>query len=415
MEKKNTFEVACQQLDLVAKELKLEPEVHSILRQPMRELRFTLPVRMDNGKVKIFQGFRVQYNDARGPTKGGIRFHPEETIDTIRALAAWMTWKCAVVNIPYGGAKGGIICNPKEMSKGELERLSRAYIDKLYLTIGSEKDIPAPDVYTNPQIMAWMMDEYSKLKGYNSPGVITGKPLSIGGSLGREDATARGALFTVREAAKYLKLDLAKATVAIQGYGNAGSFMAILTKRLFGSKIVAITDSKGGIYNPKGLDPYVVAEHKKKSGSVIGFPGTKKISNEDILELKVDILCPCALENVITEENAKNIQARIIAEVANGPTTPEADKILSQKKTFVIPDFLCNSGGVIVSYFEWVQNNSGYYWKEKEVHQRLDENITNAFTNVLNVSIVRKTDLRLAAYVVAVERVIEAMKIRGWI
>ncbi|PIV63354.1 MAG: glutamate dehydrogenase [bacterium (Candidatus Ratteibacteria) CG01_land_8_20_14_3_00_40_19] len=415
MEKKNAFEVACQQLDLVAKELKLEPEVHSILRQPMRELRFTLPVRMDNGKVKIFQGFRVQYNDARGPTKGGIRFHPEETIDTIRALAAWMTWKCAVVDIPYGGAKGGIICNPKEMSKGELERLSRAYIDKLYLTIGSEKDIPAPDVYTNPQIMAWMMDEYSKLKGYNSPGVITGKPLSIGGSLGREDATARGALFTVREAAKYLKLDLAKATVAIQGYGNAGSFMAILTKRLFGSKIVAITDSKGGIYNPKGLDPYVVAEHKKKSGSVIGFPGTKKISNEDILELKVDILCPCALENVITEENAKNIQARIIAEVANGPTTPEADKILSQKKTFVIPDFLCNSGGVVVSYFEWVQNNSGYYWKEKEVHQRLDENITNAFTNVLNVSIVRKTDLRLAAYVVAVERVIEAMKIRGWI
>ncbi|PJA61623.1 MAG: glutamate dehydrogenase [bacterium (Candidatus Ratteibacteria) CG_4_9_14_3_um_filter_41_21] len=415
MEKKNAFEVACQQLDLVAKELKLEPEVHSILRQPMRELRFTLPVRMDNGKVKIFQGFRVQYNDARGPTKGGIRFHPEETIDTIRALAAWMTWKCAVVDIPYGGAKGGIICNPKEMSKGELERLSRAYIDKLYLTIGSEKDIPAPDVYTNPQIMAWMMDEYSKLKGYNSPGVITGKPLSIGGSLGREDATARGALFTVREAAKYLKLDLAKATVAIQGYGNAGSFMAILTKRLFGSKIVAITDSKGGIYNPKGLDPYVVAEHKKKSGSVIGFPGTKKISNKDILELKVDILCPCALENVITEENAKNIQARIIAEVANGPTTPEADKILSQKKTFVIPDFLCNSGGVIVSYFEWVQNNSGYYWKEKEVHQRLDENITNAFTNVLNVSIVRKTDLRLAAYVVAVERVIEAMKIRGWI
>ncbi|OIO36279.1 MAG: glutamate dehydrogenase [bacterium (Candidatus Ratteibacteria) CG_4_10_14_3_um_filter_41_18] len=415
MEKKNAFEVACQQLDLVAKELKLEPEVHSILRQPMRELRFTLPVRMDNGKVKIFQGFRVQYNDARGPTKGGIRFHPEETIDTIRALAAWMTWKCAVVDIPYGGAKGGIICNPKEMSKGELERLSRAYIDKLYLTIGSEKDIPAPDVYTNPQIMAWMMDEYSKLKGYNSPGVITGKPLSIGGSLGREDATARGALFTVREAAKYLKLDLAKATVAIQGYGNAGSFMAILTKRLFGSKIVAITDSKGGIYNPKGLDPYVVAEHKKKSGSVIGFPGTKKISNKDILELKVDILCPCALENVITEENAKNIQARIIAEVANGPTTPEADKILSQKKTFVIPDFLCNSGGVVVSYFEWVQNNSGYYWKEKEVHQRLDENITNAFTNVLNVSIVRKTDLRLAAYVVAVERVIEAMKIRGWI
>ena len=415
MEKKNAFEVACQQLDLVAKELKLEPEVHSILRQPMRELRFTLPVRMDNGKVKIFQGFRVQYNDARGPTKGGIRFHPEETIDTIRALAAWMTWKCAVVDIPYGGAKGGIICNPKEMSKGELERLSRAYIDKLYLTIGSEKDIPAPDVYTNPQIMAWMMDEYSKLKGYNSPGVITGKPLSIGGSLGREDATARGALFTVREAAKYLKLDLAKATVAIQGYGNAGSFMAILTKKLFGSKIVAISDSKGGIYNPKGLDPYVVAEHKKKSGSVIGFPGTKKISNKDILELKVDILCPCALENVITEENAKNIQARIIAEVANGPTTPEADKILSQKKTFVIPDFLCNSGGVVVSYFEWVQNNSGYYWKEKEVHQRLDENITNAFTNVLNVSIVRKTDLRLAAYVVAVERVIEAMKIRGWI
>ncbi len=413
--KKNAFEVACQQLDLVAKELKLKPEVHSILRQPMRELRFTLPVRMDNGKVKIFQGFRVQYNDARGPTKGGIRFHPEETIDTVRALAAWMTWKCAVVDIPYGGAKGGIICNPKEMSKGELERLSRAYIDKLYLTIGSEKDIPAPDVYTNPQIMAWMMDEYSKLKGYNSPGVITGKPLSIGGSLGREDATARGALFTVREAAKYLKLDLSKATVVIQGYGNAGSFMATLTKKLFGSKIVAISDSKGGIYNSKGLDPQAVLEHKKKSGSVIDFPGTKKISNKAILELKVDILCPCALENAITEENAKDIQTKIIAEVANGPTTPEADKILSQKKTFVIPDILCNSGGVVVSYFEWVQNNSGYYWKEKEVCERLDENITNAFTNVLDVSIVRKVNLRLAAYIIAVERVIKAMRIRGWI
>ena len=415
MEKKNIFEVACQQLDLVAKELKLGPEIVILLRQPMRELRFTLPVRMDNGKVKTFQGFRVQYNDARGPTKGGIRFHPEETIDTVRALAAWMTWKCAVANIPYGGAKGGVICNPKEMSKGELERLSRAYIDKLYLMIGSEKDIPAPDVYTNPQIMAWMMDEYSKLRGYNSPGVITGKPLSIGGSLGREDATARGALFTVREAAKYLKLDLAQATVAIQGYGNAGSFMATLAKKLFGSKIVAISDSKGGIYNSKGLEPDAVVKHKKKTGSVINFPGTKKISNKEILELKVDVLCPCALENVITAENAKNIQAKIIAEVANGPTTPEADRILSRKKIFVIPDILCNSGGVVVSYFEWVQNNPGYYWKEKEVCEKLDENITNAFEAVLNVSVVRKIDLRLAAYVIAVNRVVEAMKIRGWI
>ncbi|MCK4245412.1 MAG: Glu/Leu/Phe/Val dehydrogenase [Candidatus Omnitrophica bacterium] len=413
--KKNIFEVACQQLDLVAKELKLEPEVHRLLRQPMREFRFTLPVRMDSGKVKIFQGFRVQYNDARGPTKGGIRFHPEETIDTVRALAAWMTWKCAVVDIPYGGAKGGVICNPKEMSKGELERLSRAYIDKIFLIIGPDKDIPAPDVYTNPQIMAWMMDEYSKLKGYNSPGVITGKPLSIGGSLGREEATARGALFTVREAAKHLKLDLSKATIAIQGYGNAGSFMAILTKKLFGSKIVAISDSRGGICGPKGLDPQAVLEHKKKSGSVIDFPGTKKISNKDILELKVDILCPCALENVITEENAKDIQAKIIAEIANGPTTPEADKILSQKKTFVIPDILCNSGGVVVSYFEWVQNNSGYYWKEKEVCERLDENITNAFATVFDVSIARKIDLRLAAYIIAVERVIKTMRMRGWI
>ncbi len=415
MEKKNIFEVACQQLDLAAKELKLEPEVLILLRQPMRELHFTLPIRMDNGKVKTFQGFRVQYNDARGPTKGGIRFHPEETIDTVRALAAWMTWKCAVANIPYGGAKGGVICNPKEMSKGELERLSRAYVDKLYLMIGSEKDIPAPDVYTNPQIMAWMMDEYSKLRGYNSPGVITGKPLSIGGSLGREDATARGALFTVREAAKYLKLNLAQATVAIQGYGNAGSFMAILTKKLFGSKIVAITDSKGGIYNSEGLEPDAVAEHKKKTGSVTDFPGTEKISNKEILELKVDVLCPCALENVITQENAKNIQAKIIAEVANGPTTPEADNILFQKNVFIIPDILCNSGGVVVSYFEWVQNNSGYYWKEKEVCEKLDENITNAFESVLDVSIKRKIDLRLAAYVIAVNRVVEAMETRGWI
>jgi len=411
----NPFRIAQEQLDEAAEHLKLDPATHAMLREPMRELHVLIPVRMDDGRVEVFQGFRVQYNDARGPTKGGIRFHPEETIDTVKALAAWMTWKTAVVDIPYGGGKGGVICNPKEMSEGELERLSRGYIRALGEFIGPEKDIPAPDVYTNPQIMAWMMDEFSKLRGYNTPGVITGKPLPLGGSLGRGDATARGGIFTVREAAKHLGLDLKGAPVAVQGYGNAGYNAAKLSKEYFGAKIVAVSDSRGGIYSEAGLDPEAVLKHKQEGGSVVGFPGAEQISNEELLELDVTLLWPAALENVITEENAPRIKAKIIAEAANGPTTPEADRILHEKGAFVIPDFLCNAGGVTVSYFEWVQNINGYYWSEEEVYERLDAKMTKAFHDVLEMHKERKVHMRLAAYLVAVQRVAEAMRLRGWV
>lgn len=411
----NPFENAQKQLDIAGEKMKLEPSVHAMLREPMRVLEVSFPVRMDNGETKIFKGFRVQYNDARGPIKGGIRFHPDETIDTVKALAAWMTWKCAVVDIPYGGGKGGVICNTKEMSEGELERLSRGYIRAINYFIGPEKDIPAPDVYTTPQIMAWMMDEYSKLKGYNVPGMITGKPIPLGGSLGRGDATARGGMYTLREAAKHIGLDLKNATVAIQGYGNAGYFAAKLATELFGSKIVAISDSKGGIYNENGLDWEAVSEHKKKTKSVAGFRGTKQMSNEELLELKVDVLIPSALENQITQKNADKIKAKIILELANGPTTPEADKILHKNKVFVIPDFLANAGGVTVSYFEWVQNTYGYYWEEQEVHEKLEKKMVKAFKDVIEMAEKYKVDNRTAAYMVSVNRVAEAMKLRGWV
>jgi len=414
-EELNPFKIAQAQLDKAAEKLGMDEEMHAFLREPMRELCVSIPVKMDDGATKIFKGFRVQYNDARGPTKGGIRFHPEETIDTVRALAAWMTWKCAVADIPYGGSKGGIICNPKEMSRGEIERLSRAYVRAIGRFIGPEKDIPAPDVYTNPQIMAWMMDEYSKLMGYNVPGVITGKPIPVGGSLGRGDATARGAVYTIREAAKVIDLDLKGATVAIQGYGNAGSFGAILMKKLMGCKIVAVSDSKGGIYNSNGIDPKEAFEHKRKMGSVIGFEGTENITNKELLELDVDILMAAALESQITRENADRIKAKLIVEVANGPTTPEADEILYKNGKFIIPDFLCNAGGVTVSYFEWVQNTYGYYWTEEEVHKKLDEKVIKAFHDVYEMAKKKNVDNRTAAYMVAVNRVSEAVKIRGWV
>ncbi len=415
MAKHNPFEIAQQQIDDCAKILKLDSSIHQLLRSPMRELHVSLPVRMDDGKIKIFQGFRVQYNVARGPAKGGIRFHPEETIDTVRALACWMTWKCSLLDLPLGGGKGGIICNPKEMSVSELERLSRAYIRAIYEIIGPSKDVPAPDVYTTPQIMAWMMDEYSKITGKYQPGVITGKPLAIGGSKGRGDATARGGMFTIREAAKALGLDLKKSTVAIQGYGNAGYYAAVLAKELFGSTVVAVSDSRGGIYSKKGLDSEAVAKHKAKTGSVVKFPNTEPISNEDLLELDVDILLPAALENVITDKNAKNIKAKIVGELANGPTTPEADAILYKNGVHVIPDFLCNAGGVTVSYFEMVQNFYLYSWEEKLVHERLDTKMTAAYHSVLSTAKKYKINMRQAAYVVAVERVVEAMKLRGWV
>lgn len=411
----NPFDVAQRQLDECAKILELDAGVHTILRVPMRELHVSLPVRMDDGTTRVFQGFRVQYNDARGPTKGGIRFHPDETIDTVRALAAWMTWKCALLDLPLGGAKGGVICNPKEMSQGELERLSRAYINQVWQFIGPDKDIPAPDVYTNPQMMVWMMDEYSKLSGKNQFGVVTGKPLSMGGSAGRGDATARGGLFTIREAAKECGMDPKKATVAIQGYGNAGSNAASLAESLLGCRIVAVSDSKGGIFNKEGLSPEAASEHKSKTGSVVNSPNTKPVSNEEILELEVDILMPAALENVITEENASNIKAKIIGELANGPTTPEADDILYKNGIHVIPDFLCNAGGVTVSHFEMVQNFNMLYWEEREVHERLDKKMTIAYHSVLSTSRKYNINMRQAAYVVAIERVVEAMKFRGWV
>jgi len=411
----NSFEIVQEQLDDCARILNLDANIHAILRHPMRELHVSLPVRMDNGSIKVFQGFRVQYNNAKGPTKGGIRFHPEETIDTVRALAAWMTWKCALVDLPLGGSKGGVICNPKEMSQGELERLSRAYIQAIWESIGPDKDIPAPDVYTNPQIMAWMMDEYSKIVGRSQFGVITGKPLSIGGSAGRGDATARGGSYTIREAAKEYNIDLKNATVAIQGCGNAGYYAASLCKSIFGAKIVAVTDSKGGILSREGLIPEAVYEHKCQTGSVINFPDTQSISNEDLLGLEVDILIPAALENIITKTNASNIKAKIVAELANGPATPEADGILYKNGIHVIPDFLCNAGGVTVSYFEMVQNFYMYYWDEKEVYERLDRKMTTAYHSVLDTSKKYNINMRRAAYVVAVDRVAEAMKTRGWV
>ena len=392
------FETGQAQLDEAARMLNLEPGIHAILREPQRELHVSIPVRMDDGQTKVFKGFRVQYNDARGPCKGGIRFHPD-----------------AVADIPLGGGKGGVICDTKEMSLGEVERLSRGYIDAIWQFIGPEKDIPAPDVYTNPQIMAWMMDEYSKLKGCNSPGVITGKPISIGGCLGRGGATACGGMFNIMEAANHLNIDLSIATVAVQGYGNAGSNIAMLMHDTLGSKIIAVSDSKGGIYNEQGLDPHKVYQHKAETSSVINFPGVENISNEELLELEVTVLCPSALENVITKENAPKIRAKMVAALANGPVTPEADEVLVDNGVFVIPDFLCNAGGVTVSYFEGVQNAYNYYWDEEEVHERLGKKMTKAFKDVLSESLKRNISMRVAAYIVAVARVAEAMRLRGWV
>ncbi len=411
----NPFKIAQAQLDQAAEILGLDSATHALLREPMREFHVTIPVRMDDGSVKVFKGFRVQYNDARGPTKGGLRFHPDETIDTVRALAAWMTWKTAVVDIPLGGGKGGIICNPKEMSRGELERLSRGYIRAIGHYIGTEVDIPAPDVYTTPQIMAWMMDEYSKMVGYNVPGMITGKPIPLGGSAGRGDATARGGMYTIREAVKILGLELKGATVAVQGYGNAGQFAHKLVTEMFGCKVVAVSDSRGGIYNPDGLDFGAVTAHKKNTRSVVNFAGTKNISNEELLELDVDILVPAALENQIGDWNAANIKAKIVAELANGPTTPEADDILHKKGVFVIPDFLCNAGGVTVSYFEQVQNAYDFYWEEDEVYEKLDKKMTAAFHAVYNAAQKYNVHNRMGAYAVAVARVAEVAKLRGWV
>ena len=411
----NPFKIAQEQLDAAAERLGLDPATHELLRWPQRELLVTIPVQMDDGKIKIFRGYRIQYNYARGPAKGGLRWHPEETIDTVRALAAWMTWKTAVVDIPLGGGKGGVTCNPKEMSDGEKQRLARGYIRAVASVLSVTKDVPAPDVYTTPQIMAWMMDEYETMVGEHHPGVITGKPIPLGGSEGRGDATARGGIYVVREAAKVLGVDLKDKTMAIQGFGNAGQYAALLGHEMLGLKLMAASDSKGGIYNEKGLDPKKVVDYKLRTGSLQGFPGANGISNEELLDLNVTVLFPSALENVITVANAGKVRCKISCEMANGPTTPEADEILHQNNVFVLPDFLANAGGVTVSYFEQVQNTYNFYWPLDEVHKRLDEKMTRAFHGVYQMYLREKVNMRQAAYLVSVARVAEACKIRGWV
>ncbi len=416
MSELNPFKIAQTQLDEAAGILGLDKATHDLLRWPMREFRFLLPVKMDTGETRIFHGYRVQYNSARGPTKGGLRWHPDETIDTVRALAAWMTWKTAVVDIPLGGGKGGVTCNPKELSDGEKERLARAYMRAAAPHLAVHQDVPAPDVYTTPQIMAWMLDEYETIVGAKHPGVITGKPIPLGGSQGRADATARGGVYTVREAAKALGIDASKTTYAVQGFGNAGQFAATLhTEILGGGKLLAISDSRGGVFSKSGIDPAKALHHKRETGRVEGLPGTDPISNEALLELEVDVLYPSALENAITADNAGNIKAKISCELANGPTTPEADKILQENGVFVIPDFLANAGGVTVSYFEQVQNTYNYYWALEDIHAQLDRRMTDAFAAVHTLSKKENVHMRLAAYLVSVSRVAEACKLRGWV
>lgn len=411
----NPFAIAQAQLDEAASMLKLDHATHQFLREPLRELKVSIPVRMDDGTTKVFTGFRVQYNDARGPCKGGIRWHPEETIDTVRALSAWMTWKTAVVDIPLGGGKGGIICDPKSMSASEKERLARGYMRQVARFIGPEVDVPAPDVYTDPQIMAWMMDEYQFAVGHHAPGVITGKPLSVGGVAGRDDATARGGMFCLRECAKAIGQDLSKSSAVIQGYGNAGQHAHRLLQELFGTTVVGVSDSKGGVFKWEGIEFCQLEAHKRTHGTVVGFPGASSVTNEELLELDADVLLPSALENVITSENADRIKAKIIAELANGPTTPEADAVLFEKGIYVIPDFLCNAGGVTVSWMEQVQNAAQDKWDREHVVSKLDGIMTSAFHAVHDVRTNRSVHTRLAAYLVAVQRVAEACKVRGWV
>jgi len=409
----NPFETAKQQIDIVADLIGLDVGVREVLKHPKRELTVNFPVRMDDGSYRVYTGHRVQYNMARGPTKGGIRYHPQVTLDEVRALAAWMTWKCAVVNIPYGGAKGGVVCDPKKLSHGELERLTRRFASEIAPIIGPEMDIPAPDVYTDSQTMAWIMDTYSMLKGYSVPGVVTGKPISLGGSEGRGEATGRGCAYVIREAAKDVGTKVKGSAVAVQGFGNAGSVAANLLYDEQGAKIVAVSDSKGGIYKADGLNPHDVEAHKQKTGSVVNYPGTKALTNDELLQSKVDILIPAALENQITKKNADKIQAKIVAEAANGPTLPEADTILFQKGITVLPDVLANAGGVTVSYFEWAQDIQGYFWPLDEVNRRLESVMVRSYADVHKAALAHKVHNRTAAYALAIQRVVDAIKIRG--
>src|SRR5438876_1370651 len=408
----NPYRMAVQQFELAAEKLGLSEDMRETLRIPKRELIVNFPVRLDNGRIKTFTGYRVQHNVNRGPAKGGIRYSPEVTLDEVKALAMWMTWKCAVVGIPFGGAKGGVICDPKSMSSAELERMTRRYATEISIIIGPRSDIPAPDVNTNSQVMAWIMDTYSMHEGFSSPAVVTGKPLSIGGSEGRNDATATGVLFVTRQAAKRIGMPLHGARVSIQGYGNAGSIAA----RLFhneGCKVVAVSDTRGGIYNESGLDPATVLRFKQERGSVVNYPHAQNIGVQDVLEVPCDILVPAATEGVITETNADRVQARIVSEAANGPTTPEADEILFKKDIIVIPDILANAGGVTVSYFEWVQDLQSFFWGVEEITQKLEVIMNRSFAAVAEKSDQYSCDMRLGANMLAISRVAEATQIRG--
>ncbi len=408
----NIWAVAQSQFDHAAERLDLDQGLRRVLRVPKRELTVNFPVTMDDGHVEVFTGYRVQHNVARGPAKGGIRYHQDVTLDEVRALSMWMTWKCAVVNIPYGGGKGGVIVDPKKLSIRELEGLTRRYATEISPLIGPDRDIPAPDVNTNAQTMAWIMDTFSMHHGYTISGVVTGKPIAVGGSLGRNEATARGAVFTLIQASKKRNIPLAGARVAIQGYGNAGSIAAQLLAAE-GSTIIAVSDSTGGIYNPAGLDPSKVNAWKAEHNTVVGFPGSEEISNSALLELDCEILVPAALENQITQANAPRIKAKIVAEAANGPTTPEADAILHERGIFLIPDILCNAGGVTVSYFEWVQDMQSFFWTEERINESLKGIMDRAFDSVYEMSDVHEVDMRTAAYMVAVARVAEATQLRG--
>lgn len=409
----NPYLTAQKQIESAAQKLNIASHVVEILKRPMRVLHVSFPVKMDDGSIRVFEGFRSQHNDAIGPTKGGIRFHPDVNEDEVKALSMWMTFKCGVVGLPYGGGKGGVICDPRELSKGELERLSRGFFEAISQIVGPEKDIPAPDVYTNPQIMGWMMDTFSRLNRSFTPGVITGKPLIIGGSKGRGEATAAGCVMTIVEAMNQLDKPMKHATVAIQGFGNAGRNAAKLLAP-YGCKIVALSDSKGAIYDPNGLDMNRV-EVVKDQGNLLSYGTSSQIAANSLLELDVDILIPAALENVISDQNASRVKANIIAEAANGPTTPEADQILFEKGIVVIPDILANAGGVTVSYFEWVQNLMNYYWNEEEVNTKLREIMVSSYHRVSKLAKENSTDLRTAAYMISIQRVTEAMEARGWV
>lgn len=410
--KTNPLDVALFQLAVAAEHLNLDSGIYEVLKHPKRALIVSLPVRLDTGQVAVFSGCRVQHSDARGPFKGGLRYHPDVTLDEIKALAMLMTWKCAVVDIPYGGAKGGVCCNPKEMSPSELERLTRRYATMILDLIGPYRDVPAPDLYTNEQTMAWIMDTYSLFKGYSVPESVTGKPIILGGFKQREEATSMGVAFCIREAVRHLQMRVKESKVIVQGFGSVGWNLARILHEQ-GYRIVAVSDSKGGIYNPGGIDPLKVSDHKNKTGSVLGYPDTKQVTNEELLELPCDILAPAALEDQVRKENADKISAKILAEGANGPTTPEADKILHEKNVFLIPDILANSGGVTSSYFEWVQNLMRERWSEEEANIKLENMMVKAFEDVYDTSRKRETDMRTAALILGVGRVAEAMKTLG--